>query len=1126
MKNVKKEKAIMKKKKILSLLLSALMLLGCFPVTAVTFEEQPVFDTDRSETGEGNLSIAKEYDTQTHEFISDEMIGNVEEIVSLREENVKHFRLSNGSYEAVSFATAVHRKDKDGVWQNINNDLFLKKVGDKQGYFTDDMRTSFASSFKYGAELFSLSENGYRISMTPMNTGKITAETKQSPLAPVITNATKKASSTVFDSVEGAIQIDSKSSIVYNNIRENTDIEYVLDGNNIKENIIVKSKADRYEYAFQLSLIGLTAELDPCGFILIRDSKTEQVKYTIPAPFMYDGNGIYSDDVHYELLTASAEKYVLRIVASEEWIKSEGRVFPVTIDPSIESEMWIDTYINSESPSSSYASSSDMYASKTKTALIKPYIPNLPLNISSINSAELVVYYRCIDESFTVGVHGVTGMITETTTYNNAPSISANVSSTLYVEKTPNYTYSQVKEACFDITSLFSNWYYSGAIAYGIAIKHYSGPESTMHMKSSMTKTFPVLKVRYTQQIPDGVYAIKSVYGSSNWMTVENDSMLEGSNIQHMSSATSPVDSFDRSSLFKISGSDGFYIIRLMTNNNLTLAISNGKVVTKEIPSRDEDVPIEDRFSITVRATGYIIAPYNSGNVIVIGSMADEDLTTAPMSSTVTDMMRWTFEQYTGNHQGGTIITYPSSWGSIGIVDETTGSATLRGWSTYINANVLEMRIKPGYEDLGEVSWDGSENKVTVTATNPGRILIEYLRYYSNGDFSGTGDFYFIIVPEEGTYYIQNVDTGRYVDIDAGSSQSGAIIHQWQFHTEDQIKWIVEHVEGEGGYIRLKSARSNLYLGVDPANTSNIRQYAANDYTLWMIDRTDTGNVKLTNKATSGTEKVLAVPLNENQNGTDLTQISYTDNDNYRDEWEMYVILPFTVKLEVTYDHAYSSRYSNAQERITEEIRVLQERYLTEFGLLIEPSAPILFSSYADTECLADFDEVCTHAEDDLCFNSSTSREGEMEEYHHKNFYNILARISFPNTNQTLRTAFVGHDICSTVRDNNGTSISHNHNGIFGFSYYDLGLSMITNTEGMQKEIKTLIHEFGHHYNVEDHYGGSAKTTQEIDPTGELGYSEDCIWGENKEHGSVLSNYTMCDGCKRIIENNIGKYNH
>lgn len=85
---------------------------------------------------------------------------------------------------------------------------------------------------------------------------------------------------------------------------------------------------------------------------------------------------------------------------------------------------------------------------------------------------------------------------------------------------------------------------------------------------------------------------------------------------------------------------------------------------------------------------------------------------------------------------------------------------------------------------------------------------------------------------------------------------------------------------------------------------------------------------------------------------------------------------------------------------------------------------------------------------------------------------------------------------------------------------------MITNFQGKEKEIKTLIHEFGHHYNVEDHYGGSAKSTQEIDPTGELGYSRDCIWGENKESDHVIDNYMICDGCRRIIEDNIEKYNH
>ena len=160
----------MKKKKILALFLSVLMLLGCFPVSASSVEEKPSLDTESQLTTNGDLGLSSEYATQTQEFISDEIIGNVEEIVSLREENVKHFRLSNGSYEAVSFATAVHRKDKDGVWQNINNNLTLVRDGEKQGYFTEDERTSFASSFAYGTEIFSISENGYKISMVPIST--------------------------------------------------------------------------------------------------------------------------------------------------------------------------------------------------------------------------------------------------------------------------------------------------------------------------------------------------------------------------------------------------------------------------------------------------------------------------------------------------------------------------------------------------------------------------------------------------------------------------------------------------------------------------------------------------------------------------------------------------------------------------------------------------------------------------------------------------------------------------------------------------------------------------------------------------------------------------------------------
>ena len=130
----------MKKKKILSLCLSVVMLLVCFPVRATTPSAFETSETEASTTDEqdsaNDISIAEEYTTKTIEFVSDEIIGNVEEIPALREENVKHFRLSNGSYEAVSFASAVHRKDKNGEWQDINNNLTLKRVDDKHGYYT------------------------------------------------------------------------------------------------------------------------------------------------------------------------------------------------------------------------------------------------------------------------------------------------------------------------------------------------------------------------------------------------------------------------------------------------------------------------------------------------------------------------------------------------------------------------------------------------------------------------------------------------------------------------------------------------------------------------------------------------------------------------------------------------------------------------------------------------------------------------------------------------------------------------------------------------------------------------------------------------------------------------------
>ncbi|MDR0889340.1 MAG: hypothetical protein LBM28_01675, partial [Oscillospiraceae bacterium] len=47
----------------------------------------------------------------------------VSEVESLRGENEKHFRMSDGSFMAVSYGEAVHYQDASGKWTDIDNTL-------------------------------------------------------------------------------------------------------------------------------------------------------------------------------------------------------------------------------------------------------------------------------------------------------------------------------------------------------------------------------------------------------------------------------------------------------------------------------------------------------------------------------------------------------------------------------------------------------------------------------------------------------------------------------------------------------------------------------------------------------------------------------------------------------------------------------------------------------------------------------------------------------------------------------------------------------------------------------------------------------------------------------------------
>ena len=82
------------------------------------------------------------------------------EIESLRSEYAKHYQISDGTYQALTFGEPVHRKGADGKWIDIDNRLYKN---DNQ-YRTQDGWFSFSSDLSDG-EIYTVNDGKYSFSV-------------------------------------------------------------------------------------------------------------------------------------------------------------------------------------------------------------------------------------------------------------------------------------------------------------------------------------------------------------------------------------------------------------------------------------------------------------------------------------------------------------------------------------------------------------------------------------------------------------------------------------------------------------------------------------------------------------------------------------------------------------------------------------------------------------------------------------------------------------------------------------------------------------------------------------------------------------------------------------------------
>ena len=388
--------------------------------------------------------------------------AEVFEDTSLREGNVKHFRLADGSYIAYAYGMPIHTRGEDGLWQDIDNTLTAS--GDS--YVTPGARVKFAKKITGNEALFTLHDGNRKLTMS------LDGAIKKTKGVAVNTETQLDESADLLQKLTTLDKLTSR--ITYYGILSGVDLEYVVDGVNVKENIIVNEKQDAYTYSFTLALNNLEATLLPDGAVIIEDADTGETVYTVPAPTVFDADGIAAPDgaAYYTLTQSGNKSYTLAVTVSADWMNSADRAFPVTVDPPIYSSLpsqMQDTYIDSLSPVVSNGNGAQLCVGNTESGAREyigfwkmtslPTIPDQAVVVSGSLSLYCVSFYTTFLPYLYIGLYESERTFSESGTWTTLAPTGDQSDTTKMIDYNCLTEASENKFITWDITQAAEKWY-------------------------------------------------------------------------------------------------------------------------------------------------------------------------------------------------------------------------------------------------------------------------------------------------------------------------------------------------------------------------------------------------------------------------------------------------------------------------------------------------------------------------------------------------------------------------------------------------------------------------------------------------------------------------------------------
>ena len=281
--------------------------------TAVRETTDIIPDTDVAEETEASIKPDETVKAATR----------VNEIPELRGENCKVFSMSDGTEQAVFYTEPIHVFD-DETQCFTPVDV---TITEKDGSFVGGKNRFTAEFGKKDSddELFNISDGSHRIKVMSLKSSK----KKTAKIMPKLIKMNTVAE-------ENAAKIHKSADKVVFEEEDGVSFNYSLTGNGVKEDIVIKEKAEVYRYPFILRCENVAVKFDEEeNHIAFEDIETGNEVFHIPAPFMTDENGAASAAVSYDIRELEGGDILLTVTADSEWINAEERVFPVVIDPQI-----------------------------------------------------------------------------------------------------------------------------------------------------------------------------------------------------------------------------------------------------------------------------------------------------------------------------------------------------------------------------------------------------------------------------------------------------------------------------------------------------------------------------------------------------------------------------------------------------------------------------------------------------------------------------------------------------------------------------------------------------------------------------------------------------------------------